>query len=1584
MSIQDLTQDRPDCESVESGCAVDISPVDGRRDLWGPEPKYSRSIEDEAGLFSQFSYGWVYDIIVAAAAEQLSVDTLHPVQQPYKIWQIGSSFSAAMAEDLRRKNAWHGKIGHAVSLKSDRKCLGTIKWIGYAQRSRQAHRLIVGVEWSVVPAIESNRKAAGKVNGLHRGCVRGEALFEQAGSGDDCCSSEVPTDIVFVSNDKGGKRVFTVPTEFPRAPSCWKTLFRNQWKALATQLPPKVAADVFTLASPVALEYFVKFLQVQDPTWERGLLVVGAIFLINLGSSVFNHKYYQISIRSGLIMRGALLGAIFEKIFTISSKALTLPEMSTGRIVNMVSGDVERVNDFNWYCIYMYSAPAQLVVSVGLLYRLVGWCAFAGVGAMVLLLPAQGLVVRYQHKIRNLLVKATDQRVKATNELFSGIRVVKYMGWEKKFVESIDAKRRIELSHLKSVQLCRVLSAFINVATPTVVIATVFVLYHVSGHRLTPEIVFPTIALLGIMRMPFMMIPMLFTALVQFSIAMTRITKFFECEDSVSQVSDIEKCFTESTQEKEAGQRTCENAAAVVESVTAVAYLPRALAPVTAEVGWIGSLAKKLQCCCMCCKRKPRGEAAEKAPLVSYNSVKSRGSTSPRGSAKKPEDDESAKKDESGGQEVYQLDSKPLLHDVSLTIPRGKLTVIVGPTGCGKSTLLELLIGQFEISSGKAFAEKSIAYVPQQPWIMNATVEKNITFFSDLDASRLKLALTTCQLDTDLAALANGLDTEIGEKGVNLSGGQRARVSLARAVYAEKKLYLMDDPLSALDASVGERVLKDCLMGTLAHTTRVLATHHLHVLEHADHVIALDHGRVVFEGAPKEYEQSMVASTGMGSMTHSSPFTPSMGKTKSFTADTQSTEAAAAPATTSDDDEEDVVDDDAAALATDDNSAAKVGSPTVGEPPAKVDPAAPAGQLISTEEKAIGSVPWETYMKYFEACGGCCTIVTVLVVYTITEVFNVSSNVWLSIWSVEDFNLTQDQYLYAYLGVVSLGMFAAPLRAYIGYNSMRLGSLQLHNSLLRSVVSGTMSFFDTTPLGRILNRFAKDIDMADNDLQMSFLFVLQILFYVFSSLSVTIATQPFVIVPLVPCAYFYYRVLLFFNSANREVVRIGNVLKSPVFALLSESLGGVRTILAYGKGHVMLKEAMLRLERVFSTSYMQNVCNRWLGVRVEFVGNVIITSVALASVIGHMLHFGSRNVGMLSLGLTLSMTITQSLNWVVRQVAAVESQMNSIERIMYYTQNIEHEDLSVAHAPATISPLSDVPESLPMNGGKLETSFRSKRSATPGHSTRAPPGTLRFTDVCLRYRENLPLVLNGLTFTINAGEKVGIVGRTGSGKSTLLMAFLRIVDICSGTILVGPRSIRDYTLDELRKQFAMIPQDPLLFEGTVATNVDPFNECSDEELWETMELVGMKARVASEPGGLDGAVLPGGTNFSVGQRQLLCMARALLKRDAAFILMDEATANIDPALDKMIQKTVRHAFQGRTVITIAHRLHTILEYDTIIVMDSGRVAEMGSPRHLAQNPSSAFRAMIASHGPEQEKKLMKLATKHSRREGGGS
>jgi ATP-binding cassette subfamily C (CFTR/MRP) protein 1 len=1424
----------------------DTSKKPPQKDLWGTAPAYSSCPEDDASLASRMTYSWVRPYIQLAADEKLTADLMTPVQSDFRNIVVGKKLSDDFKVQLDCRNSWNGLCGQRVALLSSPECVGTLKWVGYAVQSSVPDALLAAVDWTGQPpkglAVFSS------------GTIDGEWLFDGSGT----ITLLPPARLKLLGSHQ---HVGTPPTKPSITASLRRVLFNELW----IQVPTKLVGDVAMLSAPVALELFVQFLESDTPSLSRGLPIAALIFFIGLTQSLFMHKYYQISIRAGTLCRSALLGVLFEKCFTIAPKAMALPEMSVGRIVNMVSSDVEKAADFNERLMYLLSAPLQLIVCILLLYRLVGWCALVGVAVLVVTIPIQTWSVEKQHTIRKSLMKAADLRVKATNEFFTGIRIVKYMGWELRFIETIAARRREELLALRQIQKWRVVTALVNIASPVIVIATVFIIYHATGNDLTPSIVFPTISLLGIMRLPFMNIPMSITSAVQFMIGMRRISKFLECdENDGSVIASIDKYTSPSSSETRASELS-----AVYQNATLSAFVAQKL-PATSQLPPASCLQATLPS--VFTPPAPRKE------------------------------------------QFFQVVKKDLLKSVNLRIPKGKLTVLLGPTGSGKSTLLESLVGQFAVTEGKVWAEKSIAFVPQQPWIMNATVEGNILFFSPKEAGHFHNVIDCCELASDLEALISGLDTEIGEKGVNLSGGQRARVSLARAVYAKKDLYLLDDPLSALDAHVGHQILNRCILGELSHATRILATHHVHVAQRADYVIVLaDGGQIQFAGSAAEYR------------THCGH---------------------------------------AAVSASEDEEQASNGPSAATSPTGKSEPVVTAkastekGKIISAEEKAIGSVPWSTYQKYFDAAGGTSAVVSVLVVYFFTECLNLSGSVWLSLWSVQQWHLPSLTYLQVYLVLVAVGLCSPVLRYLRSYAVMTRASLNLHNTLLGSVSMATMAFFDTTPLGRILNRFTRDMDQIDNALQMSLIFCLQLLFQVLGSFIIMVISQPLVLIPLVPCSIIYYRLLVFYNSANREIRRVSSNIVSPMFALLTESLQGSRTILAFGKANVVMEEGMRRIDRIFSSNYMQNVCNRWLGIRIELIGNLVVTSVACACAFGRVYSFGSGNVGLLSLGLTMSMQITGLLNWIIRQIASVESEMNSIERVVYYVDNIEHEDLPEIAAAVAASHSNTAPPPA--------------RNFSPAEVA----ATIEFRDVALSYRPGLPLVLNRLSFSIQAGQKVGVVGRTGSGKSTLLLAFLRIVDTCGGSILVGGQDSSRFTLREMRSLFSIIPQDPLLFEGTVRSNLDPFSESSDSELWTTLERVGMKGRIESDVKGLAAPVLDGGSNFSVGQRQLLCMARALQKKGSRFILMDEATANIDPELDKLIQRTVADVFAAHTVVTIAHRLHTIIDYDRILFMDKGFAAEFDTPAALVARPNGLFRGLVASQGQEQEAALIAMIDSH--------
>ncbi|KAG5478617.1 hypothetical protein LSCM1_06020 [Leishmania martiniquensis] len=1516
-AFNDVAQVRRQCEAqYEFAKQLD--------DLWGREPAYTPTVEDKANWFQQLYYGWVGDFIYKAAAGSITEKDLPPPSRNTRTYNTGRKLSRQVHADIEASRRWDGYAGCEVTYKAEAETSGVLRWIGYLQQSDYPRSLVAGVEWRVAPR---HRRQATKGSGaaLHNGVVHGERLFWPHKE-NQRCSCE-PVDRLHLRS--------------ARSPMCpgpppplnlLMTLCKTHWYHVWAQVLPKLLSDVAAVLLPVLLEYYVKYLGADSASWGWGMGLVWTIFLTSVVQSCMAHKYDHISIRSAALFETSSMALLFEKCFTVSQRSLRRPDMSVGRIMNMVGNDVDNISSLNWYLMYFWSAPLQLTLCFLLLLRLVGWCALPGMAFLFLTLPLQGAISKYVQEVSERMASVVDLRIKRTNELLSGIRIVKFMGWEPVFLVQIEEARNRELRCLRDVQLANVAFMLVNDATPTVVIAAVFFMYHATGQALRPEIVFPTIALLNTMRVSFFMIPIIVSAILQCVVSTNRVATFVECPDERSMVKNIADMYASGV-------------AAAFKDASIHTYLP-------AELPRCKSRLTTMQRMLLWFRRRsvPEAEWHELNNTDACESLSTtRSSALDVSQALAAHAGGAGSGDEEGDAEEaaamhYQLAPKELLRDVNLIFPDGKLTMVIGATGSGKSTLLGALMCEYEVHSGEVWAERSIAYVPQQAWIMNATVRGNILFFDEERTEELKEVIQCCQLEADLALLGGGLETEIGEKGVNLSGGQKARVSLARAVYANRDVYLLDDPLSALDAHVGERVVKDVILGRLRGKTRVLATHQVHLLSLADYIVVLQGGHIAFTGDYKTFAATSLEETLPGEVKRDDD-------TTTYCNEVKSQEAA-----------EDTV-----------PSPAKMGAPNAAQETKRAKDDLPradaeAGRLMTKEEKATGVVPWSTYAAYLRSCGGLAAWGFLLAAFVATECVNAANGVWLSIWSTDSMERSAEFYLYMYLFIVLFGIFSSPLRCFLCCHLMRIGSRNMHRGLLESIGMARIVFFDTTPLGRVLNRFTKDMSILDSTLNDSYLYLLQYFFSLCSTVIIMSIAQPFVLVAMVPCAFIYYRLMLVYNAANRETRRIKSIAHSPMFTLLEESLQGQRTIATYGKTHLVLQEALKRLDVVYSALYMQNVSNRWLGVRLELVSCVITSLVALIGVVGKIHRASSQRIGLISLSLTMAMTLTETLNWLVRQVATVEANMNSVERILHYTREVEHED---------VSETKELPARLEAKGARKAVDVTGSIVIESASATSSAPqavraGSLVFEDVQMRYREGLPLVLRGVSFQIAPREKVGVVGRTGSGKSTLLLTFMRMVDVCGGAIRVNGREIGAYGLRELRRQFSMIPQDPVLFDGTVRLNVDPFLEASSAEVWAALELVGLRERVASESEGIDSRVLEGGANYSVGQRQLMCMARALLKRGSGFILMDEATANIDPALDRQIQATVMSAFSAYTVITIAHRLHTVAQYDKIIVMDHGAVVEMGSPRELAERQGSIFAGMVRAVGSRGAKAFRDL------------
>nr|XP_040048069.1 multidrug resistance-associated protein 1 isoform X2 [Gasterosteus aculeatus aculeatus] len=839
----------------------------------------------------------------------------------------------------------------------------------------------------------------------------------------------------------------------------------------------------------------------------------------------------------------------------------------------------------------------------------------------------------------------------------------------------------------------------------------------------------------------------------------------------------------------------------------------------------------------------------------------------------------------------------PTLKRLNVCIPEGSLVAVVGHVGSGKSSLLSALLGEMDKLEGSVAVKGSVAYVPQQAWIQNATLRENIMFGQESREAWYQRVVEACALQPDLEILPAGDETEIGEKGVNLSGGQKQRVSLARAVYCERDVYLLDDPLSAVDAHVGKHIFEQVVgpQGLLKDKTRVLVTHGLSYLPQADLILVLVEGEV----------------SEMGSYQH-------LMATEGAFAEFQRTYAAVEHA-----DHDETV-PTSGTKASEGCSAAAPAGPEVsrvskpgqtGEEdkvPGKKAKQAEGGKLTEADKASTGRVKLSVFGSYLKAIGVLLSCVSLLM-FLAQHLGSLSSNYWLSLWTDDPVvNGTQPNRrmrlgVYGALGLFQgLAVFGYSLSGSIGGI---LASRCLHQSMLYDVLRSPMSFFERTPSGNLVNRFAKEIDTIDSLIPSIIKMFMGSMFNVVGSCIIILIATPLVaiIIPFLGVLYFF--VQRFYVASSRQLKRLESVSRSPIYTHFNETLLGTSVIRAFGEQERFICESDQRVDLNQKAYYPGIVANRWLAVRLEFVGNCIVSFAALFAVVARE----SLSPGIMGLSISYALQLTASLTWLVRMSSEVETNIVAVERVKEYSDTEKEAEWK------------QEPSRLP-----------------PGWPT---DGCIDIRGLGLRYRPDLDLAIRNITLVINRGEKVGIVGRTGAGKSSLTLALFRIIEASEGHIFIDGVDIALLGLHELRSRITIIPQDPVLFSGSLRMNLDPFDCYSDEEVWRALELSHLQSFVSGLPNKLSHECSEGGENLSVGQRQLLCLARALLRKTKILVL-DEATAAVDMETDNLIQSTIRSQFEDCTVLTIAHRLNTVMDYTRILVLDKGEMAEFDAPHNL--------------------------------------
>ncbi|XP_074753053.1 ATP-binding cassette sub-family C member 10 [Athene noctua] len=860
------------------------------------------------------------------------------------------------------------------------------------------------------------------------------------------------------------------------------------------------------------------------------------------------------------------------------------------------------------------------------------------------------------------------------------------------------------------------------------------------------------------------------------------------------------------------------------------------------------------------------------------------------------------------------------LHVENLSVRKGMLLGVVGKVGSGKSSLLAAITGELIKQGGRVYVsdlEQGFGLATQEPWIQFTTVRENILFGREYDARLYEEVVEACALSEDLNILPAGDQTEVGENGVTLSGGQKARIALARAVYQEKELYLLDDPLAAVDADVANHLMRKCILGVLKHKTRILCTHRTEFLEKADALLLIDNGTIVKTGTPADIL----------------PLVEAFPKFK----DTDKRQKDKAPVEQG---QEEAIETEA------DESTQNV-------------------LIHKEEEKKEGAVAFQVYKAYWMSVGSCLAL-SILFSLLLMQASRNISDWWLSYWisSISQTANTSvmvcsasppspELLLFSVVGLVSpiqaLDTTAVPsngsldvnfylivygsiaganslftiLRAFLfAYGTIRAATV-IHSRLLQRALKATVTFFDTTPTGRILNRFSSDLYCVDDSLPFILNIFLANMYGLLGMLVIITYGLPWIGLVLLPLAALYFSIQRYYRRTSRELKRLYSITLSPIYTHFSETLSGLSTIRAMRATQRFELENQLRLEQNQRCLFASNTAMQWLDIRLQMIGVAVVTAIAGIAIIQHQKQLG--NPGLVGLALSYALSVTNLLSGLISSFTLTETMMVSVERTEEYTTDIptEPQDKLVQVA-------ADWPSQ----------------------------GLVEFQHVVLAYRVGLPNALDGVSFTVYPGEKVGIVGRTGSGKSTLFLALFRMLELKSGRILLDGVDSQLVGLEELRSRLAIIPQDPFLFSGSIRENLDPQGKRTDAELLEVLEQCHLRDAV-TQMGGLDSELGERGKSLSLGQRQLVCLARALLTQ-AKVLCIDEATASVDQKTDQLLQQTIRQRFADKTVLTIAHRLNTILDSDRVLVMQAGRVAELDSPTCLSQKDGSLFQRLLHS------------------------
>ncbi|XP_004570892.1 ATP-binding cassette sub-family C member 8 isoform X3 [Maylandia zebra] len=1302
----------------------------------------------------------------------------------------------------------------------------------------------------------------------------------------------------------------------PQSPKwIWQALRKAFGRPLILSITFRFLADLLGFAGPLCISGIVHHISKDNRTIQPPIKLLGIYFISSkeflenayvlavllffalLLQRTFLQASYYVAIETGINLRGAIQTKIYNKIMRLCTSTMSMGELTVGQICNLVAIDTNQLMWFFFLCPNLWAMPVQIVVGVILLYYLLGISALIGATVIAVLAPVQYFVATKLSQTQKSTLEYSSERLKKTNELLRGIKLLKLYAWERIFCDSVEETRVKELTSLQAFALYTSISIFMNAAIPIAAVLTTFVVHvHISEDAdLSPAVAFASLSLFHILVTPLFLLSSVVRSTVKALVSVQKLSEFFSSDE----IGDEQE--------------------------------PKATLP-TGSSNHNQNRYQAVPLKVVNRKRPTRDD---------WKNYGSEGNHEGDGPFQDVDQDICIKI--SNGYFTW-VDGAPTLSNVDIKIPFGKLTMIVGQVGCGKSSLLLAALGEMQRVSGTvtwnslpnlesegdenptdkdAAGEGDIrkrgpvAYASQKAWLLNATVVENITFEMPMIKSRYKAVIEACSLQPDIDILPQGDQTEIGERGIILSGGQKQRISVARAMYQQTNVVFLDDPFSALDIHLSDHLMQDGILKLLREEKRtvVLVTHKLQYLPHADWIIAMKDGTIQTEGTlkdvqnsePELFEQWKTLMNRQDQEFEKETVAESMTdlERKNLRRAMYSREAAR---TEEDEEEESVESED------DDN--------------------------LSQVMRQRATIPWRSCGTYLSSAG-LLLLSLLLLSQLLKHSLMVAIDYWLAHWTshviaakkdasahnctiVQDCGFSHSWYLSVFSVLCCLGIILCLATSVAVEWTGHKVAKELHHNLLNKIILAPMRLFETTPLGSILNRFSTDTNTIDQHIPTTLECLSRSTLLCVSALGVISYVTPVFLIALLPLAVTCYFIQKYFRMASRDLQQLEDSTQLPLLSHFSETVEGLTTIRAL-RYEPRFRQRLLQFTDANNiASLFLTAANRWLEVRMEYIGACVVLVAAVASITNSL--YNQLSPGLVGLGLTYALMVSNYMNWMVRNLADMEVQLGSVKRIngLLKTEPENYEGLLT---------VSQVPDGWPRQG------------------------EIKIQNLSVRYDATLKPVLKNVNAHISPGQKVGICGRTGSGKSSFSLAFFRMVDMFEGRIVIDNIDISKLPLQTLRSRLSIILQDPILFSGTIRFNLDPEMKATDEMLWEALEIAQLKLVVKSLPGGLDAIVTEGGENFSQGQRQLFCLARAFVRK-SSILIMDEATASIDMATENILQKVVMTAFADRTVVIIAHRVHTILNADLVIVMKRGIILEYDRPQALLDKEDSVFASFV--------------------------